>query len=36
MTAITLLMVIALIVLAGAGITAWARNARKTGANAPR
>ena len=35
MTAITLLMVIALIVLAGAGITAWARNARKTGANAP-
>lgn len=35
MTAITLLMAIALIVLAGAGITAWARNARKTGANAP-
>ena len=28
-------MAIALIVLAGAGITAWARNARKTGANAP-
>ena len=35
MTAITLLMAIALIVLAGAGIAAWARNARKTGANAP-
>ena len=35
MTAITLLMAIALIVLAGAGIAAWARNARKIGANAP-
>lgn len=35
MTAITLLAALALIVLAGAGIAAWARNARKTGANAP-
>ena len=35
MTAITLLAALALIMLAGAGIAAWARNARKTGANAP-
>ncbi len=35
MTAITLLAALAFIVLAGAGIAAWARNARKTGANAP-
>ncbi|WP_303867006.1 polymer-forming cytoskeletal protein, partial [Senegalimassilia anaerobia] len=35
MTAITLLMALALIVLAGAGIAAWARDTRKTGASAP-
>ena len=35
MTAITLLAALALIMLAGAGIAAWARNARNTGANAP-
>ena len=35
MTAITLLAAFAFIVLAGAGIAAWARNARNTGANAP-
>lgn len=35
MTAITLLAALALIVLVGASIAAWARNARKTGAGMP-